>query len=153
MFNANGKSISQTSTSANLSSWGKKYAQFLEQKYKDGTINVSTEWNKVQNMWTEHISFEVMGEKCFNDNKFPEATFWYFQHKTHKLDGAEYKNVDLAHSKCEKEWEELVSYLKEKDAEKFLTSFITWSQINILYKNRTESLSTNYSFIERMINE
>lgn len=143
MFNLNGGNLSEADTAANLSGWGKEYVQFLTEKYKDRTIHISTKWNTVEHLWTKHKQFENMGDKCFGDNKFPEATFWFFQHKIHVLHGSEYKKIGLSHSKCEQGWEELLSYLKRSYDEKMLTPFTTWGHIEFLYKNRIEPVSFN----------
>merc|ERR1712083_136045 len=56
------------------------------------------------------INFENMGRICFHAKKFPEATFWFFQHKIHVLNCKSYDNVHIANSHCTKIWNDFSTF-------------------------------------------
>merc|ERR1711974_347592 len=99
-----------------ISNAGKEWEEFtvfLEQHYKHGTITPTTGWAHVEMLW-DKMRFERNGGICFNNKKYPEAAFWFYQHQMHRLNGIEYSNVALSVYNSGENWTGFDEFLSQQ---------------------------------------
>jgi len=83
------------------------------------------------------IDYEKKGGKSFDSGDMPQATFWFFQHKMHKLRGADYSNFDLASSNCLVNWLGFSEFLEQQLFESKIRSGTSWQKVQELWDKKT----------------
>jgi len=115
----------------------KGFDYFLAQKHENGDINLSTTWGDVENLWLcykEHFrSFERLGGSNFDNKKYPQAAFWFFQHRMHRLGGAEYINVRLSVQLAGDKWKGFDNFLVQKHNNDDINLNTTWADVEHLW--------------------
>merc|ERR1719445_2053901 len=112
-----------------------EFTVFLNEHNSNGTINSTTGWNHVKMLWT-NMGFERKGGVCFNNNNFPEAAFWFFQHREFRLSGMEYPNVGFSIQNSGAEWVGFEEFLQEKRKAEKITLTTQWSEVLTMWKAR-----------------
>jgi len=114
----------------------KGFINFLKKKYESKEINASTDWLTVKELW--NTRFQKMGGERYNTGQFPEATFWFFQHQMHSMNGKRYPNVSVANSRCKGAWKDFSRFLEEKYKCKEINIDTDWITAEKLWNNRVE---------------
>merc|ERR1712130_481218 len=78
--------------------------------------------------------FERLGNDFYEEEKYPQATFYYFQHKVHELGGQDYDQVEMAASKCGETWKEFTTFLVKQFSEGYLRYGTDWIDVVNGYK-------------------
>jgi len=112
----------------------KDFIPFLDKKHKEGMIKQSTSWYEVQTMWQRNQKeFEKLAVASFDSKDFPQATFWFFQHRMYNLDGKPYDKVKFANSRCKEGWKDFSSFLNQKPEKGILNKNTSWFEIQSLW--------------------
>jgi len=84
-----------------------------------------------------NVKFDDLGDKYFDAKDFPQATFWFFQHKMHTLEGVAYAKISVASSKCGSKWNDFPEYLEKQHAAYKINKTTSWDTINALWNEKT----------------
>lgn len=88
-----------------------------------------------------HLDFERLGGQCFDQEDFPQSTYWFFQQKMHKLHGAHYENVHIAGDRCDSDWENFPQFLEKQYQEGNIRIDTPWRRIKALWEeNKNKDL-------------
>lgn len=111
------------------------FLDFLEEKHKNGVINETTLWPEVLTLWQiDQKLFEALGGRCFEEEDFPQATFWFFQHRLYNLEGEKYDNIEVSHARCGEDWDGFVTFLEQVNLDGSINESTTWSDIQGLWE-------------------
>merc|ERR1712080_207688 len=100
----------------------------MGEHYRHGTITSTTGWPHVEMGW-KNMKFERSGGVAFNEQNFPEAAFWFFQHQMHRLNGIHYSNVGLSVQNAGKEWKGFDEFLMVQYNKKKILPETKWSTV------------------------
>jgi hypothetical protein len=81
-------------------------------------------------------SFQDIGGVAFNNEDYPQATFWFFMYQRYGLGGLNYRNVDTAATKCPAEYASFLPFLMNKFYSKLLPVTSTWERVQKLWAMR-----------------
>lgn len=105
-------------------------------------------WNEEVNKIRETPKFEQIGGQHYNLGDFPQATFWFFQHKVHELGGSQYPNFELAGSKCDEEWKEFPKFLIEQFRQGNIRQSTNWEEIQNTWRKEIAVAENTQGFDE-----
>jgi len=116
----------------------KDFDFFLNEHSKHGSVTQATVWSQVEILWRNQSpaiqyfaechagdgvvsggtsaygfflrqDFQSLGSQCFDEQKYPQAAFWYFQQykrRHYKMDGEEYPHFKKALDNANEHFEE-----------------------------------------------
>jgi len=111
------------------------FKNFLQEHHKHGTISDTTEWSHVEMLWN-NMEFERKGGRCYNNKEFPEAAFWFFQHKMHRLEGVDYSNVPLSVYNAGEKWKDFDKFLETRHTDGRINADTGWEDVQKLWQER-----------------
>jgi hypothetical protein len=112
----------------------------------------------------EYSKFKEDACDLFNTGDFPQATFYFFQHKVHNGSGKPYPALEIANSRCDSRWNGLLEFLEQEHFNGMIEKTTPWKRIQSLWyqhmhqkkdkvnTSRACTLQEQYTSLERMLN-
>jgi len=84
-------------------------------------------------------SFFGRGEKCLEKELYPQAIFWFFQHRKFLRDDY-VKQIDVAQKKCMKEYKHFKRFLQESYYFKEINLHSHWGDVHVKWMKRVKTI-------------
>jgi len=84
--------------------------------------------------------FESKANERFRSKKYPEASFYHFQHKTHNLNGECYAKFDVTLRRCGDEWRGFDEFLITADKKGDIKVSTKWEEVLDLWNKYKETM-------------